>query len=99
MFLKLFHFSMGALNHGTAAAETFTKATPGSVYEKIYQNHMKTDDSFVPVVQGLEHVINKDSYAYFEDKQLILAATGFDCKVIYKAWKYLKTLCNPRSAD
>ncbi len=72
---------MGTYSLGSNPAEQFTEAKAGTVQNKVFKNHMTTDESFVVTTKGLEKVITNDKYAYYDGANFILAIPGYDCKV------------------
>ncbi len=85
----------GVSAKGTTLADFFLRSKKESVYQKILQKHMIKSDSFVMPDRGVELVMEKPNYAYFEDPQMILAIPGYECKVItWKClcWSYLVTI-------
>ena len=73
---------LGTEPRTSSTAQVFLKASKGSSYNKLLENHMTTEDSFVDFKTGLELVVSQEKYAYYADKQLILDGfPEYECKV------------------
>ncbi len=63
------------------------KAEKGTLYNKVYEKHMQSDDSFTTADKGLQNVAQRDKYAYYDGVQYILATPGYECEVCHVAFK------------
>ncbi len=72
-------FSLGT-SKGTSVADGFLKARPGSVLEKVFKNNMNLEESFPGTKIGLNYTSQRDDYAFYQDKQIVLAKKEYHCK-------------------
>ena len=73
------------MQKGSAFTFLFTKAEPGSAYEKVFLNNFKEDLSYGSVQDGLDAVVQKNRYAMIEDMQITIAnaeKAGVLCEVL-----------------
>ena len=74
-------FSLGTLPKSHNGAQVFLRSNEGSIFNKVYKHHMSTEDSFVPFMKGIELLVGREKYAYYEGYQYFYSVPGYECKV------------------
>ena len=77
----MFSSRLGTFTSGSTQADIFAAAKEGTINNQIFKERMQHDDSFVPTLEGLKNVMEKENYAYMNYYQMVLAAKEYDCKV------------------